>query len=641
MTQVKESAKETLEPHFCREIPDDQRYTERLVLEYELIDRNNFSRVFLQVKKILELIEQLGQTTSKPIPHIIRGSAGSSLVCFLLGITQIDPILYGIELARFMNRCRTDIPDIDIDVPYNRREELFAQIGSTWTNQVGRVSNYVMWKPKSALRESAKILLKEKPQTQETTTALKQVRRKQFSLSKVLPDVAEQTAARTMAKEKEGTLRTYSKHCGGIVIFEETQEIPEQFILKQISDTIVQLNVNKDDTENAGLIKIDILSNRGLAQLADICPTRPLTSYPTRDAATERIFAKGQTIGVTFGESRGMRKLFVEMEPRNVNEVAIALALIRPAAAAEGRKQEFLDKWKLFGRPEEDKQTSALLRPIIFDDDAIVKVRRAIGCDAAEADRWRKAFAKGNADARLKFRRLLQEKGYSQTIQDSIIGDLNQLVYYSFCKSHAISYAQLVWALAYWKAHHPHAFWCATLNHCHSEYRKWVHYREAKGSGLLLSRNDGPYTLGIRRGKPALCSTSAEQLLLTDEETPQQAIRDMKDLGYWLTDAFLPGCGLWKDSQTRLDGITTVRFRGLIAIGRVVHRARGTCTLVCLGIANGEYIDLVLPDETRHDLFRYCCLEGRGTLRDGKQWLLTSVTVTSIKGISLKSLLEG
>jgi len=612
----------------------------RLALEYELIDRNNFSRVFLQVKKILELIEQLGQTTSKPIPHIIRGSAGSSLVCFLLGITQIDPILYGIELARFMNRCRTDIPDIDIDVPYNRREELYAQIGATWTNQVGRVSNYVMWKPKSALRESAKSLLKEKPQTQQTTAALKQVRRKQFSLSKVLPDAAEQTAARTMAKEKEGTLRTYSKHCGGIVIFEESQQVPEELVLNQCSEQIVQLKLNKDDTESAGFIKIDILSNRGLAQLADICPTRPLTSYPTRDAATERIFAKGQTIGVTFGESRGMRKLFVEMEPRNVNEVAIALALIRPAAAAEGRKQEFLDKWKLFGRPEEDKQTSALLRPIIFDDDAIVKVRRAIGCDAAEADRWRKAFAKGNADARLKFRRLLQEKGYSQTIQDSIIGDLNQLIYYSFCKSHAISYAQLVWALAYWKAHHPHAFWCATLNHCHSEYRKWVHYREAKGSGLLLSRNDGPYTLGVRRGKPALCSNSPEQLLLTDEETPQQAIRDMKELGYWLTDAFLPGCGLWKDSQTRLDGITTVRFRGLIATGRVVHRARGTCTLVCLGIANGEYIDLVLPDETRHDLFRYCCLEGRGTLRDGKQWLLTSVTVTSIKGISLKSLLE-
>ena len=643
-SSVAPTAKETLEPHFVRSIPEDDRYIQRLKEEYALIDRNAFSRVFLQVKKILELIEELGKETNRPIPHIIRGSAGSSLVCFLLGITQIDPILYGIELARFMNVCRTDIPDIDIDVPYNRRQELYGKIAAIWQDQVARVSNHIQWKSKSALRESAKTILKKHDQTPETKSALRAVARRNFSLAKVLPDASERAEATQMAKEKEGSVRGHSLHCGGIVVFEESQQIPENLVLKELSvenQRIVQLNLNKDEVEDAGFIKIDVLSNRGLAQLADVCPNRPLTSYPRRDAATERIFAKGQTIGVTFGESRGMRKLFVEMQPRNIQEVAIALALIRPAAAAEGRKQEFLQKWKLLGRKaNEDPAIAGLLRPIIFDDDAILKIRRAVNCSAAEADRWRKAFAKGNAKARIEFRQKLQEAGHSKHLQDTIVDDLNQLIYYSFCKSHAISYAQLVWALAYWKAHHPHAFWCAALNHCHSEYRKWVHYREAKLSGLTLSREPPPYILGMRGGKPALIPTETqEQALLVDENTPQQAISDMRTHGYWLTEEFLPTCGLQKDTQKRLDGLQKVKFRGLIATGRVVHRAHGTCTLICLGVGNGHYIDLVWPNQTRQDLFRYCLLEGIGILKETSTYLLETVEIQTIHGVSLKKLL--
>lgn len=642
-TQMAETAKLTLEPHFLRPIPEDTRYAERLCQEYDLIDRNNFSRVFLQVKKILELIKTLGDETQRPIPHIIRGSAGSSLVCFLLGITHIDPIKYGIELARFMNRCRTDIPDIDIDVPYNRREELYAKIAETWPQQVGRVSNHVKWKAKSALRESTKEILKEKDTTPEVQKALKQVRRKHFTLNKVLPDETDAKEAQKAAKAKVGTLRTHSKHCGGIVLFEEQGKVPDQWILKPIesgSETIFQLTLNKDQVEDKGCIKIDVLSNRGLAQLAEICPTRPLTAYPTRDALTERIFAKGLTLGVTFGESRGMRKLFVEMEPHNVEEVAIALALIRPAAAAEGRKQIFLDKWRTLNR-EASKDATGLLRPIVFDDDAILKVRKAIGCDAAEADRWRKAFAKQSAQARVDFRKLLIEKGYNRTVQDAIIDDLEQLMYYSFCKSHALSYAQLVWCLAYWKAHHPHAFWCAALNHCNSEFRKWVHYREARSTGLLLSREPPPYKLGTRAGKPVLLPTETqEQQLLIDQETPEQAVHDMRERGYWLTEAFLPSCGLWNEAQTRLDGRQGVRFCGIIATGRVVSRNGSTCTLLCVGVANGTYIDLVIADDARNDLFRWVAVEGVGLLKETSSHLLVSVEVKKIKGRSIQSLLN-
>ncbi len=227
-------AKECLEPLFSRSIPDDSRYTQRLQEEYELIDRFQFTAVFLQVKRILELIEELGTSSGRPIPHIIRGSAGSSLVCYLLGITHIDPIQYGIELARFMNRCRTDLPDIDIDVPYNRREEIYTRIASEWKGMVARISNHVKYTPKTALRIVAKEVVHSTFQpSKEKCTALKQLQKRNFKLDSIIPEKDLQEKIQQGAKKRVGTLKNYSKHCGGIVIFEKEGKVPEELLLRK------------------------------------------------------------------------------------------------------------------------------------------------------------------------------------------------------------------------------------------------------------------------------------------------------------------------------------------------------------------------------------------------------------------------
>ena len=615
---VNAGAKESLEPLFIRDMPDDPRYHKQLDEEYELIDKNHFTPVFLQVRTVLEIVKTLGST--KPIPHIIRGSAGSSLVTYLLGITHVDPILNKIELARFMNEKRKDMPDIDIDVPYNRREEIYGLIAERFPNQVGRVSNYNLWTDKVNTRQTIKDILKEHNKPIPRAVNKKSAKPEKFLTADELKEFT------VKKSERQGTLKNYSKHCGGIVIFENEGEVPEELRLKEIEADgvpLFQINLNKDDTEDRGFIKIDLLSNRGLAQLADICSDRPLISYPSRDAATERIFARGWNIGITLGESRGMRKLFMDMKPEGVSDIAVALALIRPAAAAEGRKQQFLDKWRLL----EGRQTP-LTRPIVYDDDAIHKIRYILGCDSADADCWRKAFAKGNPKKRVEFRKLMVIRGFEQSVIDQVVDDLNQLVYYSFCKSHAVSYAQLVWALGYWKAHLPHEFWCSTLNHCNSEYRRWVHYREACCSGLLLSRGPPPYHLGSRVGKSALFSKD-EQTLLKEPTV----IEDFKERGYWLTEEFLPSCGLWYEPQLRLDGKRTVQFRGLIASGRQISRDYGVATLICLGIGNREYLDLVIPDQKRGDLFAWAVLEGKGIqVKPG------TIQVTKINGLAIKNL---
>ena len=144
------NAKTILEPYFLRKIPEHKIYQERIQEEFILIEKFGFTKVFQQVHEILSIARDLH------IPHIIRGSAGSSLICFLMGITQIDPIVYALELARFMNHGRKDLPDIDIDVPYNRREELYSRIADRWPNRVARISNHVSYGSKVALRETAK-----------------------------------------------------------------------------------------------------------------------------------------------------------------------------------------------------------------------------------------------------------------------------------------------------------------------------------------------------------------------------------------------------------------------------------------------------------------------------------------------------
>jgi DNA polymerase III alpha subunit len=641
------NAQQLLEPYFLRKPPPLPEYSQRLEEEFALIDRFGFTKVFQQVYEIIRIAR------SFKIPHIIRGSSGSSLVCFLMGITEIDPIHYKLELARFMNSGRTDLPDIDIDVPYNRREELYIHIEKQWPNQVARISNYVTFGHKAAKRESAKEVLLEKlpgnPElrSKEEKKRIRSLNSKVFSVEKALPEKEDQERVKKMAKEKLGTVKHYSTHCGGIVIFEEQGEVPEELLLKEAKDDVLpHIRLNKDDTEEAGFIKIDILSNRGLAQLVEAQQEpKGLLDYPERDGPTERLLAKGDNLGLTFGESRGMRKLFLGMKPRHMDDLAILLALIRPAAATQGRKREFLERWR-YGA----EITDPLSKQIIFDDDAICIIKAALGCDAAEADKWRKVFAKGNPAGRVQFRQRLIEKGISKSVQNYIMSELDYLVLYSFCKSHAVSYAQLVWALAYEKTHNPHRFWMATLNHCHSEFRKWVHYREAKLSGLHLTRDPPPYRLGLKQGKPCLASVNSqgEQLRLTQmfqkEDSVQQDFNDMRDYGYWLSNDFLPQCGVWPESQQTLErwfGTTkeqkqvTVRFRGLIATGRVL-RKDGLVTLLTIGVANSQYIDVVYTDVDAASLLSYTAVEGKGLYE--KKGGLETIVVESIHGISLQTL---
>ena len=506
-----------LAERFVREVPNNPKYLNRLKEEFKIVQSKGFVKVFHQVRTILDLA---GDT-----PHLLRGSAASSLICYLLGISDIDPLKYNITLARFMNTTRTDYPDIDIDFPHYARDNIWHALRERYPGMVARISNDVRYKYKSAMREAIRKFGYRKRVP------------KRYKLEDIFPDKETQRQVKAYAKFLIGKHRTWALHCGGVIIFKD--KIPQDLILDKERD---QIAVTKYDVDDNNLIKIDLLCSRGLSVITELS-NKKICDYDHYDKKTAKLLQTGDNLGIVQGESRTMRKAMMALGVKNAHHVALCLALIRPAAADGGRKAAFLNE-----KIRKPKQ-------IIYDEDSIHYIAESIGCDYAQADRYRRGFSKGNAAIIAEFASQLKENQQ----QGKVINDLHQLRKYSFCKGHALAYGQMVWAQAYHKAHNPKLFWKAVLKHSHSGYRRWVHKREAIAHGLSVW-NKKPLTI-------------------------QEQFKQFK---WWDGEDFLPDMGLHNDRDF-------VYFRGVVANARAVNKTGEKVIMMCIGYDNQKYVDLIIP----------------------------------------------
>ena len=196
---------QSLISRFKRPIPEDNKYKDRLAEEFELILNLRFTQYFHKICDIIDLTQDL--------QHMTRGSAGSSLICYLLGITDVDPIRWQIPVARFLNPLRDDLPDVDIDFPHWQQTAVMQRIFDKWPGQSARISNYVTYKERGARREAARRL----------------------GASGKLPrnfkyedlDIDKEEAMR-IEKKLIGKKKAISKHCGGILVF--NHKVPKSLI---------------------------------------------------------------------------------------------------------------------------------------------------------------------------------------------------------------------------------------------------------------------------------------------------------------------------------------------------------------------------------------------------------------------------
>jgi DNA polymerase III alpha subunit len=547
---------------FRRPLPTGRSYADRFAREMRLVEQNNFKDVFLQVRSILDLVPEFR--------YVTRGSAGCSLIGYLLGIHNMDPVEHGFALSRFMHEGRLDLPDVDLDFAYNQRDEVIRRVMLKYPGRVARISNHVTYKSTSAIRQALREI------------GLHRFLPKGFNLKDVVGDRSDEVLNR--AAEIVGDFKNYSLHCGGIVIFPDS--VPEELKLNDF-----QIKLNKDEVEDHKLFKIDILCNRGLAQLNELS-NRPLENYPADDEATAKIFSDGCAWGVNFGESPAQRKLHVELQPKCRDDIIFSLALIRPLPSADGKRMQILRQLRQHGN---------YLGQMVYDDDGIFYIRDLLNCSESEAELYRNAFSKKKYD---KIAEFIEKTKYHPN-QAQIVNDLNRFSLYSFCRAHAVNYGQLVWALAYEKAHQPFKFWCSVLNHAESMYRPWVHVQEAKAAGLVFGAfGKGPWKLDGNVLTPSIVEERGKGLWQYNRR------------GYWISEKFMPGCFCERNGNQ-------VKFRGLIATGRHHGVDKRKITFMTVGYDTGKYLELVLNGYVHYSSYDF--VEGEGSINS------TSVKVNNFR----------
>jgi DNA-directed DNA polymerase III PolC len=473
----------------------------------------------------------------------LRGSAGNSLVCFLLQITDVDPLRFGLPMERFLHPGRPDLPDIDLDFDWKVRDDVIDYVFRRHGNpHTAMISSHLGLQPRSAFREAAKIHGLSNEQVTRLLETLPARVGTMLSFDELSTDIQTVPAAFPLETERwfriwtdarllGGRPRHLSIHPGGVVI--TPGPIEDHAPLQRAAKGVVITQFEKDAAEAVGLVKIDLLGNRALStvgeafRLAQAQHGKPLR-IPARCPATLGLLRDADTLGVNQVESPAMRHLLRQIDPAGIDEIIKGLALVRPGAASLHEKRAFIRRRRgeepiTYLHPSLEPVLRDTYGVMIYEDDAIRVIQALTGWPATEADWFRKRLAKPHGDAEDQllaqaFGEGCIRQGVSESVAAAQWEQLAKFQYYAFCKSHAVSYGLIAWKSAYLKTHYPVCFWTAALNHNQGVYPRRVYVEAIKRSGIqfrlpCINASAGPFTVegdSIRVGLEAIACLEKE-----------------------------------------------------------------------------------------------------------------------------------
>ena len=478
-------------------------YLARLEYELGVIARTGFVDYFLIVGEIIDFCRRNG------IAVVGRGSAAGSLASFGLGITQVDPIKEHLYFERFLNEARSDCPDIDLDIDWRRRDDILDFIYKKYGDQhVAMIASYIHFQPRLAIREAAKAL---GIAPESVDDMLKRFPDHPFERNDFPPSDSGGLAAGfeylrpvlEAARSIYGLPRHLGIHSGGIVITPEplTDYVP----LERATKGIVVTQCDMYQAEKIGLVKIDILGQRGLAVIADCREavgriTGHSGEVPDNDRETYEVLRKGKTIGVFQIESPGMRALLRDLKPCELNDITLGLALIRPGASESGMKQVFLNRFHgkektLYPHRNLEDVLKETFGVFIYQEQVIVAAQKIAGFNLAGSDMLRRAITKHRkkGDTEKLNRRFLdgaQKNGVDNATAKDILAQLRQFALFGFCKAHAATYGYLAYQSAYFKTHYPDIFMAAVLRNGGGYYPPAIYVAEARRLGIKIMPPD-------------------------------------------------------------------------------------------------------------------------------------------------------
>ncbi|UPL17355.1 error-prone DNA polymerase [Microbacterium aurugineum] len=468
----------------------DEEGKHRIARELDVIEEKDFPGYFLIVHGIVTEARRRGILCQG------RGSAAASAVCYLLGITAVDPILYRLPFERFLATTRTEEPDIDVDFDSDRREEIIQWVYQEYGRErAAQVANVIQYRPKNAVRDMARAL-GHSPGQQDAWS--RQVDGWGAGLEPAEDhDIPENVLA--YAGELLKAPRHLGIHSGGMVLTARPvgEVVPVEHARME-NRTVIQWD--KDDSAFMGLVKFDLLGLGMLAALQhcfDLIRQATgeewrLETIPKEEPAVYDMLCRADSIGVFQVESRAQIGLLPRLQPRSFYDLAIQIALIRPGPIQGGAVHPFVRRKIAKDRVDEENRERArrgedpleftipyphsdlediLKRTLgipIFQEQ-LIQMATAIGdCTADEADLLRRAMGSKRGLEKIekvkdKLYAGMSRRGLDADAADRIYAQIQAFSNFGFAESHSLSFALLVYASSWVKLHYPAAFLAGLL----------------------------------------------------------------------------------------------------------------------------------------------------------------------------------
>lgn len=458
-----------------------QAYQDQFEFECKVYNDCGFPLYMLIVRDFTDFARDRGIYTG------IRGSAAGSLVCYGLGITDIDPIEYGLAFERFLNPERVGMPDVDLDIQDDRRDELIQYVCEKYGRErVGQIATFGSLKARAAVRDCGRVLgmdLSEVDRICKMIPSLPigikidQALEENPELKSAFDSSREVRRLIETAKSLEGLTRNVGVHAAGVLISDNP--LSDHVPIQQGGKGEFVAQMAKKDIEKVGLLKMDFLGLANLTILANAIKTVKrvrgidvdILNIPLDDQKVFDMLGKGDTNGVFQLEGAGMRRNVVELKPNSVRELAAMVALYRPGPMA------YIPKFikSKFGQ-EPITYLHPSLEPILQEtygvicyQEQVLQIARAIGgFTLGQADVLRRAMSSKDKAVmdkqREKFLEGAKNNNVSERIAAKIYEQIEPFAGYAFNKAHAVCYAFVAYRTAYMKANYPVEYYAALLS---------------------------------------------------------------------------------------------------------------------------------------------------------------------------------
>ncbi|GGN51986.1 DNA-directed DNA polymerase [Streptomyces kronopolitis] len=474
----------------------------RLEDELRTIERLGFPSYFLTVAQVVADIKERG------IRVAARGSGAGSLVNHLLGIAHADPVAHGLLMERFLSERRAALPDIDIDVESARRLEVYRAIFDRFgAERVATVSMPETYRVRHAVRDVGAALGMDPARVDRLAKAFPHIRARDARTA--LAELPELRGVREAGDERLWQLvealdalpRGIAMHPCGVLLsdatlLDRTPTVPtsgEHFAMSQF---------DKDDVEEMGLLKLDVLGVRmqsamahAVAEIGRATGRRidldDPAQVPPGDEATYTLIRSTETLGCFQIESPGQRDLVGRLQPATFHDLVVDISLFRPGPVAADMVRPFIEarhgrKAIRYPHPDLAEPLRETYGVVVFHEQIIELLRIMTGCQRDEADEKRRALSHPELQGRVRawFAQCAGRRGYPSDVIARTWEIVEAFGSYGFCKAHAVAFAVPTYQSAWLKAHHPAAFYAGLLTHDPGMYPKRLLLADARRRGV-------------------------------------------------------------------------------------------------------------------------------------------------------------